>query len=309
LGEVVAGLKECLDPSELPHEGGQRPLRASGTRFVAHKVGALERIIDRYGAYMNHLIALTEDSSVRAVEKQKLKGYIKTWCEGKTLLGCAFFIDLLRPASILCKVLQDSEICVYQSVESVMKTKKALDKLKTTPFKELPTVKKVLSRGTEGTDGSFTYQGVTVKRYDSGLTYLNNNYTSIVEAMESCLRRRLKLQNMDLFSDALIVLATHGWERCESPSFANTAIETISKRFEVPLEKASIDISMLTDEWDDMVSYAKQYLNLTLNYKEVWWKLFNSPVANQWGNILALVYCFVYLWVMVVSNGSFLSSN
>ena len=69
------------------------------------------------------------------------------------MLGCAFFIDLLKPASVLCKVLQDAEICVYQAIESMMKTKKALDKLKSTPFKELPTVKKVLTRGKEELDG------------------------------------------------------------------------------------------------------------------------------------------------------------
>ena len=54
---------------------------------------ALERVIHRYGG---HLIALTEDSPVKASEKQKMKGYRG---EGKALLGCAFFVDLLKPAS------------------------------------------------------------------------------------------------------------------------------------------------------------------------------------------------------------------
>jgi len=54
---------------------------------------------------------------------------------GGALFEC-IFIDLLRPALILCKALQDAEICVYQAIESVMKMKKALDKLKTTPLKE-----------------------------------------------------------------------------------------------------------------------------------------------------------------------------
>jgi len=137
LEEVVVNLKEYLDPSELSHKGGQRPLRACGTRFVVHKIRALERIIDHYGAYMNYLIALTEDSSVQAVEKQKIKGYIKQWTEGRALFGCVFFIDLLRSALILCKVLQDAKICVYQTIESVVKTKKALDKLKITPHKRI----------------------------------------------------------------------------------------------------------------------------------------------------------------------------
>ena len=71
-----------------------------------------------------------------------MKGYIKQWGEGKALLGCAFFVVLLKPASVLCKVFQNVEICVYQAIESIMKTKKILDKLKAMPFKELPTVKK-----------------------------------------------------------------------------------------------------------------------------------------------------------------------
>ena len=79
LEDVAASLKECLDPSELPQKGGSHPLRASGTHFVAHKVNALERIIDQYGAYLGHLIALIEDSSVKCVDKQKTKGYIKQW--------------------------------------------------------------------------------------------------------------------------------------------------------------------------------------------------------------------------------------
>ena len=50
LNEVVAELKQCLEPGHLPAEGGNRPLRACGTRFVAHKVASLERIIERVGA-------------------------------------------------------------------------------------------------------------------------------------------------------------------------------------------------------------------------------------------------------------------
>ena len=47
LQEVVDELRVCLEPSELPLQGGNRPLRACGTRFVAHKIAALGRVIDR----------------------------------------------------------------------------------------------------------------------------------------------------------------------------------------------------------------------------------------------------------------------
>ena len=50
LNEVVAELKQCLEPGHLRGEGRNRPLRPCGTHFVAHKVAALERIIERVGA-------------------------------------------------------------------------------------------------------------------------------------------------------------------------------------------------------------------------------------------------------------------
>jgi len=62
------------------------------------------------------------------------------------LLGCGVFAEILKPVGILSKVLQNEEICMYESIESVMKTKKNLEKLKATPYKELPAVKNILNR-------------------------------------------------------------------------------------------------------------------------------------------------------------------
>ena len=45
--------KASFDEGKMP-KGGTRPLRAHGTRFVNHKIEALNRMIDRYGAYKNH---------------------------------------------------------------------------------------------------------------------------------------------------------------------------------------------------------------------------------------------------------------
>ena len=75
LEDVVAELKECLEPMQMPTTGGDRPLRACGTRFIAHKVAALERLVNRFGAYFNHL-ANCEYPVIKSVDRQKLKGYL-----------------------------------------------------------------------------------------------------------------------------------------------------------------------------------------------------------------------------------------
>ena len=125
LEDSIVELKPCLEPSEIPtSKRGSHPLCACGTRSVAHKVAVLERI---FGAYLAHTLAGMEDSSVKSADRQKIKGYTLKWRDSKILLGCALFHDHLKPYSILCKVLQEDEICVVRAIEAVIKTKKSLE--------------------------------------------------------------------------------------------------------------------------------------------------------------------------------------
>ena len=62
-----------------------------------------------------------------------------------------------------------------------------------------------------------------------------------------------------------------------------------------------MDCSLLKQEWDDIVDYAKRYLNLVEDdYKVVWWKLYNVLDATNWTNILAVVEL---LFCLPISNG------
>jgi len=58
LNEVVASLRQCLEESEMStaRTRGNRPGFACGTRFVSHKVAVINRFIERYVAYIYHLI-------------------------------------------------------------------------------------------------------------------------------------------------------------------------------------------------------------------------------------------------------------
>ena len=298
LDEVVASLKLCLEQSEMPHTRtkGNRPLRACGTRFVSHKVAAMNRFIDRYGAFLGHLTSLTEDATVLPADKQKMKGYILKWRDSKMVLGCAMFHDLLKPSAILCKVLQDDEICVVDAIEAVLKTSKAVEKLKTTDFDELPTVKKVLLRIQHTADDGTTYQGAQLVKFEEGIAYLKSHKNGLMESVLTCLKDRVKVQHPDLLTDTLTLLASQGWEKSDDADFADVALNALSTRFADPLEKAGVDVTLIKEEWEDMMQYAKRYLNLVQeDYQTIWWKLFNAADSKKWTNILALIellFCF-----------------
>ena len=295
LEDVVSELKGCLDFSEFPNKGGVRPLRACGTRFVAHKVSALERILDRFGAYLNHLLALTEDPKTNPTDKQKLKGYITRWREGRILIGCAVFHDILKPVSILCKSLQADELSIVSTIEAILRTTASIKKLKVMEMEDFPSVKTVLLRLKNSQcagENSKTYQSVDIVRLDQALGFLKSEYRSYIDSVLACLHDRLKDSSADstTLTHSLKLLATHGWQKTEDASFGYEAIQSLAQRFAIPLQEAQVNCALLQQEWEDIVYYAKQYINLVKDpYPVVWWKLFNSPDANKWTNILTLV--------------------
>ena len=51
LEEVIADLKECI----ALVEGGSKPIRACGSKWIGHKWNAMKRVLSRYGVYINPL--------------------------------------------------------------------------------------------------------------------------------------------------------------------------------------------------------------------------------------------------------------
>ena len=302
LDEVVASLQLCLEDSEMPTSsaGGNRPIRACGTRFVGHKVTAIRRFIDRFGAYLGHLTTLIEDPSTKSPEKAKLKGYILKWRDAKMILGCALFLDLLKPAATLCKALQNDELSVPSAIEAILHTTKSLENLKDKNFDDYPTVKRVCT-SIQSSDDQCTYQGTKLDNYEGALTYLRSHCSEWNESIMTCLKQRVKAQHTDLLTNSLTILATQGWEKTEGVEFSRETLDSIVTQFSTPLAKAGIDTNALQEEWEDMVDYAKRYLNIVQeDPSTIWWKLFNAACSKKWENILGVVEL---LYCLPMSNG------
>ncbi len=307
LDDVVQALKMCLEEEDddVPRSNlrSNRPLRACGTRFVGHKVAALNRLIQRFGAYLAHLTTLINDPCVKSIEKAKLKGYLMRWKDSKIILGCALFHDLLKPASILCKCLQDDDLSVTNAIESLLHTSNALEKLKEKNFTDYPTVKKVIASIVKESDGSTSYQGAQIVKYDEALKYLEDNSENWCETVAKCIKKRVKHseQEIELLTNCLTVLATQGWEKTTDADFAKPSLEQLSTQFAEPLRRANIDALVLEEEWEDMLDYAKRYLNIVQEECSIiWWKLFNAACAKKWANILGLIKL---LFTLPMSNG------
>jgi len=125
LSDLVNDLKEVF---EFP-EGGNLPVRAHGSRWITYKRRALQRVVDRYGAYLSHLATLIEDTSIKSTDRQRLKGYLLKWREARMIIGSALYTDALKPASLLSLTLQDDDINIVQGIKHILKSHSSLKKL------------------------------------------------------------------------------------------------------------------------------------------------------------------------------------
>ena len=121
--ELISDLKDCLTFDDA----GVKPVRARGSRWISHKLNAMKRILSKYGAYTNHLAALSEEA--RGMDKAKLQGYYKKWVDAKYLLGCAVFVDLLNPCAVFSKCLQNDDIDILGALTCLLKTLAESEKL------------------------------------------------------------------------------------------------------------------------------------------------------------------------------------
>ena len=205
---------------------------------------------------------------MKPADKQKLKGYIGKWKEAKIIFGCTMCHDLLKPAGILCKALQYDEVSITDALEAMVKTTKSIEKLKALNFYELSTVKKVISRIQNANSDSesvskATYQAVELVHYEGGIDFLTNYY-----GVCSCLFDESgQSVSPELLTNALKILATQGWNKFNDIEFASVNLDNLVQQL-----KADVNTSVIIEEWENMVEYARHYLNITEeDHQTIWY--------------------------------------
>ena len=300
VGELITDLKEVFELLS----GGNIPVRLHGSRGIGHKRKALQRVLDRYGAYITHLTALTEDTLVKPDDKARLKGYLKKWMQYKVLFSCALYIDIIKPAYILSLPLQSQDVDIVLGIKNILKAVAALDSLSKLNCLELPTVKLFQSRIKEE-GGEVTYQGAVLLNYSSDVKErCMSEALKDLNRLDGKLQERLSWSNIKLLQSLLIFLETQTWIKRSNLLLADNplsddidtsiqedkeAVEVISSHFKIPLEAKNLTTIRLQDEVEEVVEYARKYLNISeVEYRKIWYKLFCCPNSGKWPNILIL---------------------
>lgn len=101
---------------------------------------------DRYGTYISHLIALSEDMSLKSEDRARLKGYVQKSTHAKFLIACAMYTQVLKPPSILILSLQGSDVDIVFGIKQLLKALTTLASMVKQDPLQWPTIKIVLDR-------------------------------------------------------------------------------------------------------------------------------------------------------------------
>ena len=294
--ELVSIVNELKEVFMFPR-GGNMPIRSQGSRWISHKRSALQRIVDRYGAYMSHLVTLSEDASLKGPDRARVSGYLKKWSDAKIIIGCAMYIEVLKPPSILSLSLQGSDVDIVFAMKQILKTTDALKSLVQLDPLQWPTVKLLMdSFKDEGI--AKTYQGSVLKGYNSAaIEFCKKEALADMKRLEASMRQRLEWSDVKLLRSILVFVETQSWVKRPTDSTyedasmteIKVALQVIFEVFSEPLEVNNISLSVLLDELEDTVDYARRYLSIeSTKYRKVWYLLHVCPDAEKWPSVLAL---------------------
>ena len=151
-------LKEVVEEYQKIYEceeGGAKPKKGSGSRWICHKL---------WGMYITHLRNILDDPTYNSKEKAKITGYLRSWENSALILSVCFFIDLLTIPSILSLVYQKEHISPVESARSMEKTLNRLELFMKKDFDKLPNVREFLSKVAADGD-QYSYQRIELKNF------------------------------------------------------------------------------------------------------------------------------------------------
>ena len=173
-----------------------RPLKASGTWWIDHKIGAMGRLIEKFSLYTMHLqnvITATHSSNNRST----LEGKFKKLIDAKVLIRSALFKDVLATAKIFSLLTQKQNIDILKIFETVESTKNSYQRLRKKLEKnpeyvfQLPTLKMVIEEIEVNTeDGEPLYQNMNVHYHSREKQFIKNHCVETVDAIIHCYEKR-----------------------------------------------------------------------------------------------------------------------
>lgn len=285
------------------------PTKATGTRWLEHKIRAMKWLSVNYGLVLTHLSHLVEDQSYPAAERQKFKGLYNKYRNTMYPLYVEYFLEILMPAAELSLLFQRESIDVVEVMRGVKTFFRIMEKLKESPEIIFDTGRvrgflgSVDAENDEENDqrNRHIYKNVPLTHFDRAKNSLNSSNGNILSQITECFTVRFDMTNSgNLFSVLVKVLDTEFYPgEGMDDDYGTEEIRVLTDRFCSLLTANGCDITRIEREWDMLKQFVVTTGLRNMKYSDVWAKILTCSKKQSFENILHVIEI---LMVIPVSN-------
>ncbi len=297
----LEGIGEALEMAVSP------PVNSSGTRWLEHKIRAMNWMSKNYSLLITHLSHLGEDESYPSADRAKFKGMYNKYRNAKYPLFIEYFIEILVPAAELSLIFQREKIDVVEAVRAVKKFFRIMNKLSASSEIVFATgrVNNFFSNLTnQEEEEQFIYKEVNltnVEQAKRSLEAVNNNIlASILECFNGRFDDIINTDCNNLFTALVKILDTEVYpEKGLDDDYGEVEVKLVVDRFSDLLHANGCDVMKIQCEWDELKQLVMTTGLKNMTYVDVWAKLFSSSKKESLSNILHVAEI---LLVVPISN-------
>ena len=225
-------------------EGGVKPKKANGSRWISHNLAALKLCKNKWELYIKYLEKMIEDQTIPSKDRARIKGYLKQWRRSKMLLLVSLFFDLLNIPSTLSLSFQREDLDPVQSLNPIQKTRVRLELFASKSFEKLPNVHDFLARISHKEDGKY-FLDIKMVDYDNAKSFVSKRKNESMGRVRDCPSHRLEHEeeSEDILSKAHLILDCETWVK-NNKEFADDATFSICEQFRIPLKEVGMKVSI-----------------------------------------------------------------
>lgn len=294
--------RELKQLAEMCQEAIVKPVRSHGSRWAAHKLGALRALVRDYVTIVTHMEDMSsgERRDIKPTEVCRLKGYLKKLKSLRFVYHCHFFIDVFQILSKLSLAFQSDDVPIYQVADQMDSAIVDLVLLKNVDGENLKSFRGKI----EMNDDTCVFGRVTLRLSGQCLQLCDDKRGTLIDSVTSCIERRYDSFEKDpVISACRTILNCPHWPRDDNVALAdygNEEIAMIGNHFSDVLVANGCIPNRLLPEWLKLKRHIKRYWQASFGSKggmSAWKILFETweETSNDFTNVLHLIQILLVL--------------
>ena len=295
-------LRELKVFGKIYDQSVPKPYKSYGTRWIAHKLKAMEIVLNNYGIFIKHLESLAHTDS-QALKRTEITGEAKKWANAKYPIHLAVYLDVLTPLKVLSLGFQKEKHDPVTAVRRITEFNWTMGKLKLLldasldgdNGNRLTHFTKFMKQTQETEDGKFIYQEIELKFFAIHRQSVQESYHEIITSLSSSMEGRFEdIIASPVFKPLVPILDVSKWPSDDENlfSYCDDKIVNLREHFKLLLIQNDCNIEDIPGEWDTLKQFVSPMVAglVNVDYLEIWSKIItNSDVKKSCANVLHLI--------------------